>query len=123
MPFVKEDEVKIEDEVISDADFKQFCLFWIAKVSRFVLNNIEEFAWDSCANHVIRTLISILAGLEKNKNDTNRENRVQKVEIEKTYTPPIEFINLLKEFTSKVMSWPQFAGKFFQFVFYLLFIS
>lgn len=97
-----EDEIKVEDET---TNFKEFCLNWIIKVSRFMVNNIEEFVWENTANYVIRTLMTKLSGVMSDE----KRYRVQKVEIEKQYTPPEEFINMLREFASRVMSWPQFA--------------
>lgn len=100
-----EDEIKVEDETTNDTNFKEFCLHWIIKVSRFMVNNIEEFVWHNNANYVIRTLMTKLTGV---MNDGKR-CKVEKVEIEKRYTPPEEFINMLREFASRIMSWPQFA--------------
>ncbi|XP_050525756.1 nucleolar protein 9 [Daktulosphaira vitifoliae] len=58
---------------------------WITKLCKFVLNNLEEFIWDTYANHIVRSCIACLCGrpylsskLSDQKGDvieTNKEHR------------------------------------------------
>uniref|UniRef100_A0A1B6K926 Nucleolar protein 9 n=1 Tax=Graphocephala atropunctata TaxID=36148 RepID=A0A1B6K926_9HEMI len=84
---------------------------WILKVSRFLLNNIEEFLWELYASPVLRTAIFCLAGLphlDKHTNDNSGKGNSK--DQEKVIAPdlPEEFVQLLEEFPDRISSWPHF---------------
>jgi nucleolar protein 9 len=84
------------------------------KVSKFVLNNLEDFVWDSHANHVIRTVTECLGGISSAAVAGNYKKHTQpKIKIAepsiKNKIPP-EYSELLKELVHRLSAWPQFQG-------------
>ncbi|XP_046684784.1 pumilio homolog 23 [Homalodisca vitripennis] len=90
---------------------------WVLKVSRFLLNNIEEFMWERYASPVLRTAVFCLAGLphldkhsvtkDKGKKANHNVISVKQEEINPLKFPE-EFLNLLEEFPDRIMKWPNF---------------
>ncbi|KAJ9593168.1 hypothetical protein L9F63_015265 [Diploptera punctata] len=104
---VKVSDVKQEDEV--PLEFES----WILKIGHFVLNNLEEFVWDTYANHVIRTVVECLGGISSLTSGTNCKNQSThaqtKIKIpENSRKVPTSYTTLLKEFFLRLSSWPQF---------------
>ncbi|CAH2002720.1 unnamed protein product [Acanthoscelides obtectus] len=58
---------------------------FILKVSKFLLNNLEDYIWDTYGNHVTRTCIEQLLQMEDN-----------------------ECSEVLKEYATRLIAWPQF---------------
>ncbi|XP_046611939.1 nucleolar protein 9 [Neodiprion virginianus] len=93
---VKEEQVKIYND-------------WTLKLSKYIMNNMEDFVWDSCANHIIRTVIELLGGLNVDSSD-NGENRSKKnepVDLSKRKIVPQEYTDILLEICKRLSSWPQ----------------
>ena len=45
---------------------KTYCNFsssWVIRVARFTINNLDEFAFDRYASHIIRTCLQCVAGV------------------------------------------------------------
>lgn len=78
----------------------------LLKLSRYYINNMEEFVYDTYANHILRTVIECLAGLIEdvdsgdNKKSTpwlaNRRPVIQ------------EYKDLLVQNCDRLQKWPQF---------------
>lgn len=85
------------------------------KVSKFLLNNIEEFMWDRYTNPGLRTAMLCLAGLpqldkhSKTENSASSKNNSSSTEDE-LYAPPEECLKVLEEFYKRISDWPQFKG-------------
>jgi nucleolar protein 9 len=85
------------------------------KVSKFVLNNLEDFVWDTYANHVIRTVTECLGGISSETTAGNHKKHVlPKTKITepsiKLSKIPSEYTELLKELVRRLSAWPQFQG-------------
>jgi len=104
--------VKISGTQTEDITFT----LWVIKVSRFVLNNLEEFVWDTYANHVIRTVTDCLRGISPGTAGRYKKH-VVKPKMKITTGPLVkstkvspEYTELLKEFVHRLSAWPQFPG-------------
>ena len=76
------------------------------KLCRYVINNHEEFVWDTYANHVLRTVIESLGGvLEKNEDPSIRK---QLSNFEKRRNVTQEYTDLLTDVCNRFLKWPQF---------------
>lgn len=88
---VKESEVKSYNDIV-------------LKLSRYFINNIEEFVFDTYANHLLRTVIECLSGLI-DKPDRNDKKKL----ITDTRRPVIqEYKDLLSQTCTRLHKWAQF---------------
>jgi len=89
---IKSDEVEIYNNIV-------------LKLSKYFLNNVEEFVFDTYANHVLRTVIQCLAGLIDASNDTGK-----KFGPFPTNRRPViqEYKDLLIQSCQRIYEWPQF---------------
>lgn len=78
------------------------CGKFVKKVGKFLINNLEEFAWDAFANYVIRQCVSNLAGIAEFKSGKG-EIDIQNFEV------PEKWSKLLNEFSDRLLAWPQFV--------------
>lgn len=77
----------------------------VLKLSKYFINNIEEFVFDMYANHVLRTVIECLGGLiDKSDNSTNKK----KVIFGERRSVIQEYKDLLFETCNRLYRWPQF---------------
>ena len=103
-------DIKEEEEVSSGFEI------WVLKVGQFVLNNLEDFVWDTYANHVIRTVVECLGGISSAESATNWKkpspsHGQSKFKIPATARKvPQSYVALLKEYVHRLSSWPQFPG-------------
>lgn len=74
-----------------EKDFRESCKTATIRISKFLLNNLEDYVWDSYGNHIIRTVLKNLTCL---KNDSH-------VSID-------EYKSIVREFGNRLISWPQF---------------
>lgn len=65
------------------------------KVSRFLLNNLEDYLWDTYGNHIGRSVLTNLSQLD-------REDTVS------TETIPDEYKEVVKDYAERLIVWPQF---------------
>lgn len=80
--------------------FKNFT----TKVSMFLLNNLEDYIWDTYGNHVLRTVLLSLAQMPKND-----EKTMNKIEDETQVSNiPNEFSEIVKDYSQRLLTWPQF---------------
>jgi nucleolar protein 9 len=90
---------------VNKDEFKQNCKEFVLKVSRFLLNNLEDYLWDTYGSHVVRTCLESLAQIpkeNKQKNCAKIEEKVIKVEL------PEEYLEIIKDCCERIMHWPQF---------------
>ncbi|XP_059622766.1 nucleolar protein 9 [Phlebotomus argentipes] len=66
--------------------------FFVESCSKFLLNNLEEFVWDTYANHVIRTCLKSLSG-----------------EFCEGFQVPEAWRAIAQEFVSRLRDWPFFS--------------
>ncbi|KYN04922.1 PREDICTED: nucleolar protein 9 [Cyphomyrmex costatus] len=79
----------------------------VLKLSKYVLNNSEEFVFDTYANHVLRTVIECLAGLIEDPNECNKKSSMPDL----TKRRPViqEYKDLLIQSCDRLQKWPQFC--------------
>lgn len=90
---------------------------WVLKCGNFVMNNLEDFVWDTYGNHVIRTCLECLAGMREGSTSVGKKGGVVKKEEEGGVKEgrvkvPSEFKEVIEEIARRLMMWPQFAGEF-----------
>lgn len=86
---------------------KVFCRELVEKISRFLLNNLEDYLNENNANHLIRTCLHCLSAI------LHQKNHFQKVEVVNLKTQhgaavPESWAEIAADFAVRLMSWPQF---------------
>lgn len=90
--FKKYLDVEISEDLKDQ--YKGFSL----KVSKFLLNNLEDYIWDTYGNHVIRTCLRNLAQLPKDESSSPQ-----------SHDNPEEFTEIVRDYGQRLISWPQFS--------------
>lgn len=110
-------DVPGEKEYNLTADFsdehRQVCREFVEKVSKFLLNNLEDFVWDTYASHVMRTCFDSLTGVYQFKKSfitsTPNEAKSNDPNDIKPLTVPDEWsTEILLEYATRLQAWPQF---------------
>lgn len=92
------------------------CSEFVIKISKYLLNNLEDFVWDQYACHIIRTCILSLSGLfvfkRNNYISTAGNQDINKIilpaEKEIPLIIPDEWIDIIREYASRLQKWPHF---------------
>lgn len=86
----------------------QYCNELVKRLSKFVLNNIEDLL-KSQGTHFIRTCLLSLGGIINIKShDRNAPNQINLVtDYQKTIYP--EWIEIACDFSNRIIQWPQFS--------------
>lgn len=79
----------------------------VLKLSRYVLNNSEEFVFDNYANYVLRTVIECLAGLIEEPNENNKKSAMP--DLMKRRSVISDYKDLLIQNCDRLQKWPQFC--------------
>lgn len=79
---------------------KTKCKDFTLKLSKFLLNNLEDYINDTYGNHIIRTILSSLCGLAKENKNVKTEESVEKI--------PEEYLEIVKDYVERLISWPHF---------------
>lgn len=90
---------------------RQNCQEFVEKVSKFLLNNLEDFVWDTYGSHVMRTCFDSLTGVHQLKKSfiTNEPEVSKPLPDDKRLTVPDEWLEILQEYATRLQAWPQFA--------------
>lgn len=83
---------------------KNQCKDFTIKVAKFLLNNLEDYVWDTYGNHILRTTIRNLAHLPKESDSKNTNSTTQNDAV----TIPPEYSELVKDYAERLIAWPQF---------------
>jgi nucleolar protein 9 len=86
---------------------KTYCQEFVVKVTRFMLNNLEDYISENNANHLIRSCILCLSAILSQKNHFNKIDFTN-LKVEKGVAIPEDWSEIVGEFTERLMSWPQF---------------
>ncbi|KAL6268575.1 hypothetical protein P5V15_001710 [Pogonomyrmex californicus] len=79
----------------------------VLKLSRYFLNNIEEFVFDRYANYVLRTVIECLGGLIEDSDENNKKSTVPDFTKRR---PVIQaYKDLLMQSCDRLQKWPKFC--------------
>lgn len=80
------------------------CKEFVTKVSKFLLNNLEELVTDQYANHVIRSCLGSLAGIQYE----DVTGKVSQGEQLKNSPITEDWKEIVEEFANRLRVWPQF---------------
>ncbi|KAI4490922.1 hypothetical protein M0802_010596 [Mischocyttarus mexicanus] len=89
---VKESEVKLYNDIV-------------IRLSKYLINNLEEFVWDTYANHLIRTVMECLGGLIDTNDGQSRTKQISGIERRDVIQ---EYKDLLIDACNRLINWPQF---------------
>nr|XP_031845332.1 nucleolar protein 9 [Nomia melanderi] len=89
---VTESEVKLYNDIV-------------LRLSKYLVNNIEEFVFDTYANHLLRTVVECLGGLI-DKIENNDKRRTTKYGSRRVVVQ--EYKDLLLQACNRLQQWPQF---------------
>lgn len=97
------DEIKVETtevEVYNE---------WVIKLSKYLMNNMEDFVWDTYANHIVRTVVELLGGLinEAADGSDSKSRRNEPQDLSTRRKVPEEYKELLLEICRRLSAWPQ----------------
>ncbi|GBP23694.1 Nucleolar protein 9 [Eumeta japonica] len=95
------------------------CHDFTLKLSKYAINNLEDFVWDSYANHILRSVLKCLSGIAFLPGEKPKENVFDyKTKVFKGIPPhhtkaeyrsvPEEFKDIVKDFANRLSVWPQF---------------
>ncbi|XP_050307325.1 nucleolar protein 9 [Anthonomus grandis grandis] len=83
---------------------------FVVKISKFLLNNLEDYAWDNFGNRIIRTCFSGLAQIvEDQKRPHAKGVKIDNHEIALDAPLKPEFVEIVKEYGERLLVWPQFS--------------
>ncbi|XP_054739383.1 uncharacterized protein LOC129245325 [Anastrepha obliqua] len=105
VPSFSEESYNLETDF--STEHRHQCSQFVERVSKFLLNNLEDFVWDSCANHITRTSILSLAGVHVAK-VAFEKGGADIAKNRKLYTVPKGWTEVLAEFPQRLEMWPQF---------------
>lgn len=116
-----EEELPVKKRKLDSAytdDHIQKCHEFTIKLCKYALNNLEDFVWDSYANHILRSALKCLSGITLLPGEKPKVNLLKQVVQDKGIPPhltklnyktvPEEFKEIVKEFAVRLSSWPQF---------------
>lgn len=108
----KPDAAQLEEQYNLETDFtdkhREQCRNFVLRISKFMLNNLEDFVWDACATHIMRSAILCLVGIHVPK-IAFEKGGAELAKHRKLYTVPEEWHEVMKEFPQRLEMWPQFA--------------
>lgn len=104
------DEIKHSMSSEFTDEHKTKCGEFVLKTGKFLMNNLEDFATDTYANHVIRRVLLCLTGLFK-LNTTGKSKKANPSYKEDfvTFVVPDTWTEVVKEYVERLQQWPMFA--------------
>uniref|UniRef100_A0A2A4JPI7 Nucleolar protein 9 n=1 Tax=Heliothis virescens TaxID=7102 RepID=A0A2A4JPI7_HELVI len=115
----KKPKLELKTESKYTEEHIQKCHEFTIKISKYALNNLEDFVWDQYANHILRSALKCLSGITLLPGEKPKVNIFkQTVDDGKGIPPhttkmtyknvPDEFKEIVKEFVNRLSAWPQF---------------
>lgn len=110
----KVDEIPSEREYNLSSDFsdehREKCREFVVRTSKFLLNNLEDFVWDTYGSHVMRTCLDSLSGIfQVKKSFVTNTPADAKANADKPLTVPDDWLVVVQEYAKRLHAWPQFA--------------
>lgn len=90
---------------VKDEEVEKYCEIAL-KLCRYVVNNFEEFVWDTFANHVLRTVLECLGGVIERTEECGNKRASPIYENRRTVNE--SFTTLLIDAANRFLNWPQF---------------
>lgn len=78
----------------------------VLKLSRYFFNNMEEFVFDTYANHILRTVIECLAGLIEDADGEGNKKSMPRLANRRRVIQ--DYTDLLTQSCDRLQKWPQF---------------
>ncbi|XP_071448879.1 nucleolar protein 9 [Hetaerina americana] len=106
-----------KDSLVGKGDSSGVKDDWVIRVGRFALNNLEDFAWDTYANHVIRTVLLCTSGGKESDNMSSKGGVLSAKSMEELKSEcelPTQYVDLLKDYHRKLKTWPQIGDMAFE---------
>lgn len=98
-----------------DVGHMEKCREFVIKMSKFLLNNLEDFVWDRYGCHLIRTCLMSLCGIFVYKinqfvlpNAARRARTHVPADKETPLVVPDDWVEIIQEYASRLQAWPQF---------------
>lgn len=82
---------------------KEYYFKFINKLCKFIINNLDEFVWDTYANHIVRSCMACLCGEPYLCSKTSQQ-KGEKVDTNK------DAKDLLKKYADNIINIQQFSG-------------
>lgn len=91
-------------------EHRQTCREFVVKTSKFLMNNLEDFVWDTYGSHIMRTCFDSLSGVFQVKKSfiVGGPSAESKSTSDKNLTVPDEWLEILQEYAKRLQAWPQF---------------
>ncbi|XP_031622036.1 nucleolar protein 9 [Contarinia nasturtii] len=97
-------------------EHRQICREFVVKASKFLMNNLEDFVWDTYGSHIMRTCFDSLSGVFQIKKSFigggggggGGSTESKTTAIDKNLTVPDEWLEILQEYAKRLQAWPQF---------------
>lgn len=110
----KTDDIPSEREYNLATDFtdehREKCRDFVVRTSKFLLNNLEDFVWDTYGSHVMRTCLDSLSGVfQVKKSFVTNTPADAKANTDAPLTVPDEWLAVVQEYAKRLHAWPQFA--------------
>lgn len=110
----KTDEIPSERDYNLNSEFtdehRQKCREFVVRTSKFLLNNLEDFVWDTYGSHVMRTCLDSLSGVfQVKKSFVTNTPADAKSSTEPPLTVPEDWLIVVQEYAKRLHAWPQFA--------------
>lgn len=107
-----EKEFNLDKSRFSD-EHRQTCREYVVKVSKFLLNNLEDYVWDTYGSHIMRTCLDSLSGVFAIKKSflspaNEQPQALRDTELEINYQVPDDWLEILQEYALRLQNWPQF---------------
>lgn len=118
---------KVKLEIVSkySDEHVKTCSEFTLKLCKYALNNLEDFVWDNYANHILRSALKCLSGIELLPGEKPKVNLFKETVGGKKGIPPHisrmvyknvpdEYKGIVREFAERLSSWPQFKDMGYQ---------
>lgn len=90
-------------------EHRNTCREFVVKVSKFLMNNLEDFVWDTYGSHIMRTCFDSLSGVyQAKKSFISSEPAEKREEACKNLTVSDDWLEVLQEYATRLQAWPQF---------------
>lgn len=91
-------------------EHRQVCREFVVKASKFLMNNLEDFVWDTYGSHVMRTCFDSLSGIFQIKKSFigGNSGAPNDKSAEKNLNVPDDWLEILQEYAKRLQAWPQF---------------
>lgn len=121
--------LRVASDRATDAECDQgharTCDEFTLKLSRYALNNLEDFVWDRYADHILRSVLRCLSGITLLPGEKPKVNMFKEAAPDKRGIPPHQtgmeyrerpqrYKDIVVEFGERISQWPQYKDMPFQ---------